>query len=240
MSPHVMILYLRLGRGDISLDGYILRPAKDSDKSLCKNSPVWPPQRRLEPGSDAPAPSPARINTKEIYHLHCGGADQNFIFPDCCRPIPGDDVMGFINDAGQVEVHSLTCPRAQVLKASFGNRILATAWDVVQQKFRAEILIGGIDRHGILSELTAMISTQLGIDIRALNIAADKEVFECRLGVMVDDTGAVDSLCAKSKENKGRQERRQSILNPTCSYVVMNNQPSTPSSTAAPTSPQTV
>lgn len=83
------------------------------------------------------------------------------------------------------------------------NRILATAWDVVQQKFRAEILIGGIDRHGILSELTAMISTQLGIDIRALNIAADKEVFECRLGVMVDDTGAVDSLCAKVKKIKG-------------------------------------
>lgn len=197
-------LYLRLGRGDISLDGYILRPAKDSDKSLCKKILRFGRRKDdSEPGSDAPAPSPARINTKEIYHLHCGGADQNFIFPDCCRPIPGDDVMGFINDAGQVEVHSLTCPRAQVLKASFGNRILATAWDVVQQKFRAEILIGGIDRHGILSELTAMISTQLGIDIRALNIAADKEVFECRLGVMVDDTGAVDSLCAKVKKIKG-------------------------------------
>lgn len=152
-------LYLRLGRGDISLDGYILRPAKDSDKSLCKKILRFGRRKDdSEPGSDAPAPSPARINTKEIYHLHCGGADQNFIFPDCCRPIPGDDVMGFINDAGQVEVHSLTCPRAQVLKASFGNRILATAWDVVQQKFRAEILIGGIDRHGILSELTAMIS----------------------------------------------------------------------------------
>ena len=111
--------------------------------------------------------------------------------------------MGFINDVGQVEVHSLTCPRAQVLKASYGNRILATEWGVVQQKFRAEILVRGIDRQGILSELTAMISTQLGIDIRSLNIAADDEVFECRLGVKVEDTATIDDLCAKVKKIKG-------------------------------------
>jgi len=200
-------LYLRLGRGDISLDGYILRESPKTDQSLLKK--ILRFGRRKSQG-EAPADAsgetvrrPPHINTKETYMLHCGERDQNFVFPDCCRPIPGDDVMGFINDLGQVEVHSLTCPRAQVLKASYGNRILATQWEVVQTKFRAELLIRGIDRQGILSELTAMISTQLGIDIRALNIAAKGEVFECRLGVMVDDAGAVDALCGKVKKIDG-------------------------------------
>lgn len=192
-------LYLRLAREDISLDGYILRESPKTDQSLL--SKIFRFGRRRP---DAPASStPPNINTKEKYILRCDDTARNFIFSDCCRPIPGDDVMGYINDLGQVEVHSLTCPRAQALKASYGNRILATEWEVVDHKFRAELLIRGIDRHGILSELTAMISTQLGIDIRSLNIAADKEVFECRLGVMVEDASAVDELRSNVKKIKG-------------------------------------
>ena len=67
----------------------------------------------------------AKINTKETYVLKFNEKERNFSFADCCRPIPGDEVMGFINDDGEVEVHALTCPRAQVLKASFGPRIVA-------------------------------------------------------------------------------------------------------------------
>ena len=91
----------------------------------------------------------------------------------------------------------MTCPRAQVLKASYGPRILATRWDEVAGKFMASIRIEGIDRHGILSELTRMISTALNIDIRRLNIEAEKEVFTCDLGVLVGSTADVDELCKK-------------------------------------------
>ncbi|MCM1029644.1 MAG: RelA/SpoT family protein [Alloprevotella sp.] len=201
-------LYLRLGKEEITLDDYRLR--NDSSSSSSDQGILRKILRlgRRKAAVQAPAsgePKPPHINTKETYTLHCGESDSNFIFPDCCRPIPGDDVMGFINDLGQVEVHSLTCPRAQVLKATHGNRILATQWETAapDTKFMAELLIRGIDRHGILTELTAMISTQLGIDIRSLNIAADKEVFECRLSVMVSDTGAVERLCAKVRKVKG-------------------------------------
>ena len=200
-------LYVKLGRGDISLDGYILRESPKTDKSLLKKFLRIGRRKTSANATGAPDGNGTvrntPINTREKYILNCSDNEQNFVFTDCCRPIPGDDVMGFINDVGQVEVHSLTCPRAQVLKASYGNRILATEWGMVQQKFRAEILVRGIDRQGILSELTAMISTQLGIDIRSLNIAADDEVFECRLGVKVEDTATIDDLCAKVKKIKG-------------------------------------
>lgn len=201
-------LYLRLGRGDITLEGYIVR--RDNDKGILRKI-LGLGRRKGSDKSDNPADTapasaiPAGINTKAPYCLHCGEDGQNFIFSDCCRPIPGDDVMGFINDLGQVEVHSLTCPRAQVLKATYGNRILSTTWEVISQKFRTGLLIRGIDRHGILTELTALISTQLGIDIRALNIAADNEVFECRLEVKVEDRGVVEQLMVKLRKIKGVQ-----------------------------------
>lgn len=111
--------------------------------------------------------------------------------------------MGFITDSGQVEIHSLTCPRAQVLKASYGPRILAVKWDKVNEKFLASIRIEGIDRHGILSELTREISTDMNIDIRRLNIEARGEVFSCDLGVNVSDTSDVDALCRAVLKIKG-------------------------------------
>ena len=73
----------------------------------------------------------------------------------------------------------------------------------MRQKFLAEIHIEGVDRHGILQELTQMISNHLNIDIRSLHIDTDKEVFGCRLTVMVNDTEVVNGLCAKVKKIKG-------------------------------------
>lgn len=127
------------------------------------------------------------------------------MFVDCCHPMPGDDVMGFVNDSNQVEVHSLTCPRAQVLKASYGPRIVATEWQTVRTKFLASVSITGVDRHGILQELTQMISNHLNIDIRSLHIDTDSEVFSCRLSVLVQDAEVVNALCTRVKKIKGVQ-----------------------------------
>ena len=135
------------------------------------------------------------INPKETYVLHCGEGEQNFVFSPCCAPLPGDDVMGFINDKGEIEVHSLICPRAQVLKASYGPRILSTRWDTGNEKFLASMRIDGVDRHGILQELTSKISLQLNMDIRSLSIRAQKEVFTCNLDVLVSDVKVIEHLC---------------------------------------------
>lgn len=198
-------LYLRLGNGSISLDGYVLKESPKADKSLLtklfRMGSVG--KKKTEKKPEEPQPPHQAINMKETYMLRCGEREQNFVFANCCRPIPGDDVMGFVNDIGQVEVHSLSCPRAQVLKAGYGGRILSTKWEVIQQDFKAEIHIEGIDRHGILQELCQTISSQLNINIRALDIAAEHEVFECRLTVMVRDTGVVTELCNTVKKIKG-------------------------------------
>lgn len=199
--------YYRLGAGEISLEGYVVKESPKTSPGLLKKIfRIGTGKSKNSEAKEVPKIiTPEKINMKETYSLVYDDESRNFVFSDCCRPVPGDDVMGFVNDSGQVEVHSLTCPRAQVLKAGYGSRIVATRWEKILKSFPAEILIEGVDRHGILHELTQLISNQMNIDIRSLHIDTDKEVFRCRLGVLVRDTQVIDVLCNKLKKIPGVQ-----------------------------------
>lgn len=159
--------------------------------------------KKTETAPEEPVPAVQPINPKQIYRLSTSGSNPNFKLAPCCSPIPGDDVMGYIDDDGLVEIHSIDCPRAQVLKAGFGSRIVATEWDKVDDRFSAHVHIEGIDRHGILQELTYLISQTLGIDLRKLDIEASGEVFSCDLWVRVRDAEVVERLCTSVKSVQG-------------------------------------
>ncbi len=174
--------------------GLLSKLLKFNLKSSSKNA------QTPKPAADKP-----QINTKETYELHYDENGSNFKIAECCCPIPGDEVMGFIDDNGDVVVHALTCPRAQVLKAGFGSRIVATSWQKVAGKSLAHVHIDGIDRLGILQELIQMISTHLAIDIRKLDIEAHDEVFDCDLWVRVGDVSVVNALCEKVRSINGVQ-----------------------------------
>jgi hypothetical protein len=200
------MLYYKIGAGEMTLDGYVLKDSPKTSPGLLKKIfriGTGKSKSKAEAAKGPVIVTPDNINVKEVYDLRFDDKEQNFVFADCCRPIPGDDVMGFINDEGQVEVHSLSCPRAQVLKAPYGGRIVATRWANVTASFPARIAIEGVDRHGILQELTHMISLQLGIDIRSLHIDTQNEVFSCTLGVMVSNTNVINDLCNDIKKIKG-------------------------------------
>ncbi len=199
-------LFTALGNGEASFPSYLVKMLRPEGSSSLFSKILKPlkgkktsaPKKEDEHQQEA-------INMKETYILRSDADGSNFIISDCCQPIPGDDVMGWVNDDGKVELHSLTCPRAQVLKASFGKRILNTAWASQTGKFLANVRIEGIDRFGILQEIIQMISMHLAINIRKLDIEAEKEVFHCDLSVLVDDTKFVTDLCSKLKQIKGVQ-----------------------------------
>ncbi len=154
-------------------------------------------------------PAKRKIDTKQTYVLRYDEDDSNFKIADCCCPIPGDDVMGFIDDNGDVVVHALNCPRALVLKAGYGNRIVSTRWAASTGKFMAHIHVVGIDRHGILQEITHTIATQREIDLRRLDIEADNEVFHSDIWVRVHDVSVVSDLCHRLAEVKGVESARR-------------------------------
>lgn len=195
-------LCYQLGNEEILLGDFLVKALRKSAESTGKTSGILGKILRLGKKKETDAPEAADtkpgINTKEIYVLHCDEqGPANYINADCCSPIPGDDVLGYISDDGQVEVHSLDCPRAQILKAGFGPRIVAARWDNNGGKFLVHVHIEGIDRHGILQELTQMISTHLAIDIRKLDIEASHEVFTADLWVRVAGVDVVRDLCSK-------------------------------------------
>ena len=199
-------LFTELGNNEAALPSYLVKMLKPNSSSLF--SKILRPlkgKKSVPTEKDTDEQQAPHINMKETYILKSDNNGSNFIMSDCCRPIPGDDVMGWVNDNGEVELHSLTCPRAQVLKASFGKRILNTSWAAQTGKFLANVRIEGIDRFGILQEIIQMISMHLAINIRKLDIEAEKEVFHCDLTVLVDDTDVVTDLCSKLKHIKGVQ-----------------------------------
>lgn len=205
-------LCYQIGAEEIVLGEYLVKGLKKQAESQSsgifskllkfnrKSQPKEPETEVESPQSDRP-----KINTKETYELHYDENGSNFKIAECCCPIPGDEVMGFIDDNGDVVVHALTCPRAQVLKAGFGPRIVATKWERVSGKSLAHVHVEGIDRHGILQELIQLISTNLVIDIRKLSIEAHDEVFECDLWVRVEDVNVVADLCDKVRGIDGVQ-----------------------------------
>ncbi len=204
-------LCYQLGASEIVLGDYlpsVLRRAIDNAKpgrTKAILSKIWPIGRKKDESAGNTAAVTEPINPKQTYALRVDADGANFKLSDCCSPIPGDDVMGFINDDGKLEIHSLDCPRAQVLKATYGSRIVATEWESVDERFLAHIRIEGIDRRGILQELTQMISTHLGIDIRKVDIEASGAVFHCDLWVRVCDTDTVRDLCSHAKRISGVQ-----------------------------------
>lgn len=198
-------LFTALGSEEAVIPPYLAKSLRPASSSLF--SKILRPLKGKKSSNAVTVPEKEKpeINFKETYILHADEKGSSFIIADCCSPLPGDDVMGWVNDDGEVELHSLTCPRAQVLKASYGKRILNTAWAAHTGKFLANVRIEGVDRFGILQEIIQMISMHLAINIRKLDIEAQKEVFHCDLSVLVNDTQVVTDLCSKLRQIKGVQ-----------------------------------
>lgn len=203
-------LYLLLGREEIVLNEYLVKSLQNSEsKSMLKKIfripfvKQKPKTEDIASGKDIEIDPIKAYNTKKIYDLHYDHNGSNFKFAECCAPLPGDNVLGFIDDNGEVEVHSIDCPRALALKASFGSRLLSTRWVTTEGQFLARVQIEGLDRMGILQELIHNISINMALNIRELHIQAQGEVFTCSLNVLVDDSAAVNDLCAQVRKIKG-------------------------------------
>ena len=132
---------------------------------------------------------------------------QMYIFRDCCHPIPGDDILGFIDNKNHVEIHKRACPVAARLKSSYGNRILDAKWEMNQQMlFDATIQIRGIDRKGMIHDLGDIISGKLDINIRRLTIASDEGIFDGTIEVRVHHRSVVAAIMDELKNISGIQE----------------------------------
>lgn len=191
-------LYLMVATEEISLDREKLTSSDNGNTSFLGKI-FRNPFSQKKQNSEGPRHT---INRKEVYVLYPGADSPNYIIDTCCKPVPGDDVMGFVNDNEEVVLHKVSCPNAMKYKASYGSRLVATTWGGAAERFMAVIEIEGIDRHGMLEDIIHLLSTEMNVNIRGLNIAADKEVFHCDLSVMIDNSDTVETICRRLKKVK--------------------------------------
>ena len=130
-----------------------------------------------------------------------------YLFPHCCHAIPGDDVLGYIDNKNHIEIHKRACPVASKLKASYGGRILDAKWDMHRRIFfDATIEICGIDRSGMLHDISDVLSDQLGVNIRKITISSDNGIFEGKIELQVHDRKDVKFIVESMKNIKDMQE----------------------------------
>ena len=149
---------------------------------------------------------PKDFNRKKPVYITENNITQ-FIFPDCCHPIPGDDALGFIDNKNRIEIHKRNCQVANRLKSSYGNRLLDVKWDMHRRMyFDATIVMRGIDRLGLLNELTQVISHQLNVDMKMLTFKTNENIFDGEIDLRVHDRDDVQNIMDELKAIRGIQE----------------------------------
>ena len=196
-------LYQMVASNEIALSAGLLKTFKHSSRSLLGRLMNPFSGRTSSPTETEVVPADGKIDTKKVYELRTENGKSNYRIADCCNPIPGDTVIGFINDNNEVVVHKMDCEVANKLKSSFGGRIVQTHWETKAKKFNVTLSLEGIDRQGILQEIIYLISTNLSLNMRRLNISADEGVFHAELEALVEDTDIVTKLCKRLKKVKG-------------------------------------
>ncbi|MDP4284836.1 MAG: bifunctional (p)ppGpp synthetase/guanosine-3',5'-bis(diphosphate) 3'-pyrophosphohydrolase [Bacteroidota bacterium] len=127
-----------------------------------------------------------------------------YTLANCCKPIPGDDVFGFITQGEGLKIHRTNCPNAARLLSNYGHRVVKTKW--VKNKeisFLTGIKIIGLDDVGVINKITNLISGTLKININALTIEAKEGLFEGNVKVYVHDKDELEELVKNLQDLPG-------------------------------------
>lgn len=170
-------------------------------KSKDKKETVPPSDKKLVVGKEFNKKIPCVISEKTI---------GMYILPTCCHAIPGDDILGYIDNKNQVEIHNRACPVANRLKSSFGNRILDAKWDMHKVLFfDATIQIRGIDRKGMLHDISEVISEKLDVNIHRITINADEGIYDGKIEIRVHDRSETQEIVNALKKIDDLKEVKQ-------------------------------
>ncbi|WP_044117973.1 RelA/SpoT family protein [Alkaliflexus imshenetskii] len=139
--------------------------------------------------------------------------EEQYLIAPCCNPIPGDDVVGYIEDGGKLILHSRKCPMAIRLMSSHGNRIVSASWESHKiLSFLAVINLSGIDQIGIVSKITKVISDDQNVNMRSIHFDSHDGIFEGIIYLYIHNTEDLNNLIFNISKIKGvynvtRQER---------------------------------
>ena len=187
-------LYLAVGQKKINLTTVDALFTTQSQNKLMR---IWKIQFSPFRKKETPVSTPVNaIDPKKTIHITDADVGAGYKIADCCQPIPGDNVLGFIDASGAVVVHKCDCPVAMKLQANYGNRVLSAEWETKKVlSFLTTIQISGIDQTGLIKQIVHIISDDYAINIKNINIDTTDGIFNGTLDVYVYSTEDIDNLC---------------------------------------------
>lgn len=189
-------LYAKIGIGIIDLSDLGTILTKNNEKKLIK---IW--------GLDiTDIIKPSKIEKGKDYILeeNISEGTISYNIADCCNPIPGDNIVGFVDDDGKVTIHKKSCALAQNLASKRGEKIVQVKWSKhTILSFLARISLRGIDRIGIINDITREISLVLNVNIRKLFIQSHDGIFDGYVDLYVHNTKDLEDIIKKLKKIKG-------------------------------------
>ncbi len=198
-------LYLGIDAGTINLDNLKKIVKKNLSKDVIKywdlkliglkkgiKETTGPPEEEI----DRSAPFLLRENVNN--------AEQSYEIAKCCNPIPGDEVTGYRSPDGPIIIHKPKCPIAIRIMSNEGNRIIAVKWAIHKLvSFLARISMTGIDRIGLVNDITNIISSELKVNMTNINISVKNGIFEGTIDLYVHHTKDLNNLILKISNIKG-------------------------------------
>ena len=198
--------YAKIGLGVLTLD--------DLDKALRASAPASEGflggiNKLFRPKSNG-----KEIDRKKEYIIGEGSENTNYIIADCCNPVPGDSALGIIDDQGRVVVHKKSCKVVNDLASKMGEKVIAVRWsDKSVMRFLTKIVIQGIDRAGLLNDITKVISSELNINMRKIMFEAHDGVFEGSIELYVRDKADIESLTRRIGAVRGLESVTRAEIN---------------------------
>ena len=204
--PHKEELYFKIGKKLIRLDNL---PKILSDKTSNKWVRYW----HLSFGKPSKRSAISKNAKQTEMVVSDSMADDDYQIATCCNPIPGDDVVGYMDEKNQLILHSRRCPVAIRLMSSQGNRIVSASWESHKiLSFLALINLSGIDQIGIVSKITKTISDYQNVNMRSIHFESHDGIFEGAIYLYIHNTEDLNNLiynisAIKGVHNVTRQER---------------------------------
>lgn len=193
-------LYLQAGKGLINPEDIkkeIFKPQSRSVLSRILRNPFGGNVSSDKKTSDTAADKetlPA-IDFKKTYILNELNIGKSYELAPCCRPIPGDDILGYVTDENIIQVHKRQCNVASAIKSNFGNRIVNVEWKAHSSLDFVETLeVKGIDRVGIVMDILKIITAEYGVNMRKIYVETDKGLFSGTFEVIVHETKDINNL----------------------------------------------
>ena len=151
-------------------------------------------------------PGYGKIDTKSpfIIRENIDSEDTEYRLAKCCNPIPGDEIVGYLKQDHELIIHKANCTNAVKLSSSQANRIISSKWTIHKiMSYLVSIRIKGVDKFGIYNHITTVISKDLSVNMRNINLASHDGIFEGTIDLYVHNTKDLNNLIMNMIKIKG-------------------------------------